>query len=113
MESSKLTMAESNEAMFDVPMLARAGMDDQAKQYLLELQLKMAASSINHEYARVQFDDENDRSRREDLLEYMHDCRCEYYEARSTLAAYDPYALAEFETDLMRQKQATLSCYEA
>ncbi len=113
MELSKLTMAEGNEAMFDVPVVARPGSDEESKQYLLELQLKMAASSINHEYARVQFDDERDRSRREDLLQYMHDCRCEYYEARSTLAAYDPYALAEFENDLMRQKQATLGCYEA
>ncbi len=113
MENSKRTVTRKEEAMFDIPMLARAAASDETGKHLLELQLKMAASSINHEYARIQFEDTEDRNRREDLLEYMRDCHSEYLDARSALAAYDPFALAEFEADLMRQKQATLSCYEA
>ena len=86
---------------------------EDAQKRLLELQLKMATSSINHEYARLQFDEINDRSEREDLLDYMHDCHRQYGEARVELMAYDPYALADFEADLMRQKQTTITHYHA
>ena len=97
----------------DINPVANAGATTETRQELLELQLRMATCSINHEYARKEFDDAHDRERREDLLEYMHTCRCEYYQARSALAAYDPYALAEFEADLLRQKQMTLASYNA
>ena len=80
---------------------------------LLELQLKMATSSINHEYARMEFDDVDCRARREELLDYMEDCRSEYLKARGELEHYDPYALAEFEADLLRQKLTTLTQYHA
>ncbi|MBN1283617.1 MAG: hypothetical protein JXA24_07595 [Proteobacteria bacterium] len=84
-----------------------------AQKRLMELQLKMAASSINHEYARQKFDEISDRTEREDLLAYMDDCHREYNDARTQLAAFDPYALADFEADLMRQKQSTAVHYSA
>lgn len=102
-----------DEPIFRVDSMARSDTSGDAGKELLELQLKMATSSINHEYARIEFDDTEDRERREDLLEYMHDCRCQYFEARSELASYDPYALAEFEADLMRQKMSTMARYSA
>ncbi len=51
----------------------------------MELQLKMAACSINHEYARMEFDEVDDLGAREELLDYMHDCRNEYLQARTAL----------------------------
>ena len=86
---------------------------EEAQKRLLELQLKMATSSINHEYARIQFDEIEDRGERWDLLDYMQDCHRQYSEARAELMAYDPYALADFEADLMRQKQTTIAHYNA
>ena len=86
---------------------------EDVKQQFLELQLKMVTNSINHEYARMELDDIKDFERQDELESYMHDCRCSYFEARSELASYDPYALAEFEADLIKQKQVMLSQYQA
>jgi len=81
------------------------------KDRILEMQLKMATSSINHEYARIEYDDTADRERKEELLDFMEDCRHQYFEARSSLVTHDPYALADFEADLLRQKQSTITCH--
>lgn len=97
-----------DDPMISIHPIAMTAADADAQKQLLELQLKMATSSINHEYARIEFDGAGDRERRDDLLEYMHECRTAYFEARSVLSSYDPYALADFEADLMRQKQMTL-----
>lgn len=94
--------------MINIRPLPGIRVSEEAQKQLLELQLKMATSSINHEYARLEFDDIDDRERRDELLEYMHECRRNYLEARTALSSYDPYALADFEVDLMRQKQMTL-----
>lgn len=94
--------------MISIRPLPGVKVSEEAHKQLLELQLKMATSSVNHEYARIEFDDIDDRERRDELLEYMHECRRNYFEARTALSTYDPYALADFEADLMRQKQMTL-----
>ena len=86
-------------------------MEDSNK--IVQLQLAMATSSINHEYARIEFDDTVDSERQEELLEFMNACRTKYFEARETLETYDPYALQEFEADLMQQKMETLQNYNA
>jgi len=78
---------------------------------ILELQLKMATCSVNHEYARIEYDDTDDRERQEDLLDFMNNCHEQYLEARDVLVAHDPMALEEFEADLLRQKQSTLSAH--
>lgn len=100
-------------AVISINPLEVPGSDEGVKKGLLELQLKMATCSINHEYARMEFDDIDDRERREELLEYMNECRSQYLNARHELNAYDPYALAEFEADLLRQKQTTIAVFEA
>jgi hypothetical protein len=96
-----------------IESIAPLSASDDIQRRLMELQLRMATSSINHEYARMQFDDADDDAQRDDLLNYMHDCRREYFEARTALAAFDPFSLAEFEADLIRQKQVTLARYHA
>ena len=95
--------------MISVSPMARDGATDEARKQLLELQLRMVTCSINHEYARIELDDLGEFESNEEILAYMNDCRIQYLEARSELVTYDPYALADFEADLMRQKQATLS----
>ncbi len=108
MATREMDLGGRDESMISIHPIASRAADEDAKKQLLELQLKMATSSINHEYARIEFDDAADRERRDELLEYMHECRSAYFEARSALCSYDPYALADFEADLMRQKQMTL-----
>ena len=85
--------------------------EDSAK--IVQLQLTMATSSINHEYARLELDDTADADRCEELMEYMNACRQKYFEARKSLEVYDPYAVEEFERDLIQQKRETLSVYNA
>jgi len=104
---------EDDEIGLDIRAHEIAEASENAQKRLLDLQLKMAASSINHEYARQKFDEIADRTEREDLLDYMNDCHREYNEARAQLAAFDPYALADFEADLIRQKQTTVAHYSA
>ncbi len=113
MDALKSQQNSKDGPAIDISPVARVGETNDTRRELLELQLRMATCSINHEYARKEFDDACDREKREDLLEYMHNCRCEYFQARTALASYDPYALAEFEADLMRQKQMTLTAYNA
>ncbi|MFA5812837.1 MAG: hypothetical protein WC956_10980 [bacterium] len=113
MDTIKSQQTKTDGPAIDICPVAGADATNEMRKELLELQLRMATCSINHEYARKEFDDAGDREKREDLLEYMHDCRCEYFQARAALAAYDPYALAEFEADLMHQKQVTLTAYNA
>lgn len=86
---------------------------EEARNSLLELQLLMATSSINHEYARMEFEDVENTERKEELLEFMHDCRAQYFRAREDLERVNPYALKEFEEDLIRQKSNMLSQYNA
>lgn len=80
---------------------------------LLELQLTMATTSINHEYARKEFDDSHDYERKEELLNYMSDCRTKYFSARTELARFNPLVLETFERDLLLQKLTTITHYHA
>jgi len=80
---------------------------------ILQLQLTMATSSINHEYARIEFEDTQDHDRQEELLEYMSACRQKYFEAREQLVTHDPHAVQEFEADLLQQKLETLNRFNA
>jgi hypothetical protein len=95
-----------------VPIASDVISEDRKKTFL-ELQLQMATSSINHEYALREFDDVDDHSRREELLEYMNDCRIKYFEARESLERVDPHGLIDFEKDLISQKMQTMTEYNA
>jgi hypothetical protein len=113
MDDARTTPEQREQLFIDLSASGLSDVSDDANRKLVELQLRMATSSINHEYARMKFEDSEDREHREGLLEYMNDCRLEYFEARALLSAYDPYSLAEFEADLIRQKQATIPQYHA
>ena len=89
------------------------GESGESDNAVLQLQLTMATSSINHEYARLEFDDTLDVERKEELLGYMNDCREKYFEARQSLMTFDPYAVQDFEADLLLQKQKTLNQFNA
>lgn len=104
---------DTNDPTISINPLSGPRVSEELKKQFLELQLRMATSSINHEYARIEFDDAEDHERRDELLEYMHECRQQYQEARQALSIYDPYALADFEADLMRQKMMTLGAVTA
>ncbi len=80
---------------------------------ILELQLSMATSSINHEYARIEFDETADSERREALLDYMDECRTKYVEARDKLSTMSPSIVDQFEMELVQQKKMTLSHFNA
>lgn len=112
-EEVDLDEEEVSEDSISIAPIAETNAVPTQKNFLLEMQLKMATSSINHEYARMEFDDTDCHERREELLGYMNDCRQEYFDARDKLVTYDPYALAEFEQDLLRQKLQTLSHFNA
>jgi len=87
--------------------------EEVCEERMMELQLTMATTSINHEYARIEFDENIDYERREELLKYMSDCRGKYLEAREEFANYNPIALETFERDLIMQKLATVTHYNA
>lgn len=83
------------------------------KDPLLELQMAMATSSINHEYARIEYEDSMDAERKDELAQFMEDCHKKYLEAREKLAASHPQVLESFEKDLAHQKQSTITHYNA
>lgn len=83
------------------------------KDALLELQMAMATSSINHEYARIEYEDSIDAERKDELVQFMEDCHNKYIEAREKLAASNPQILETFEKDLAHQKQSTITHYNA
>lgn len=87
--------------------------DGETDNQVLQLQLTMATSSINHEYARLEFDDTIDQDQKEALLDYMNECRQKYFEARQSLMTYDPNAAAEFEKDLLMQKKKSIGQFNA
>jgi hypothetical protein len=83
------------------------------KDALLELQMAMATSSINHEYARIEYEDSMDAERKDELAQFMEDCHKKYSEAREKLARQNPLVLETFEKDLAHQKQSTITHYNA
>ena len=80
---------------------------------ILQLQLTMATSSINHEYARLEFEETADTDQKEALLDYMNECRKKYFKARTSLVTYDPQAAQDFEADLYMQKKRTMGQFNA
>lgn len=95
------------------PIEAEESKGEEGESNLLQLQLTMATSSINHEYARLEFEDTADVERKEALLDYMNECRTKYFEARESLVTFDPNAAADFERDLLQQKQKSLNNFNA
>lgn len=84
-----------------------------SREHILNLQLVMATTSVNHEYARIEYEESSDIERKEELMCYMSECRDKYDEAREELVVTNPLVLENFETDLARQKHSTMVHYHA
>jgi len=84
-----------------------------SREHILNLQLVMATSSVNHEYARLEYDETSNSDKKEELMQYMSDCRTKYDEAREELSCVNPLVLETFEKDLAVQKQSTMVHYHA
>lgn len=84
-----------------------------SREHILNLQLVMATTSVNHEYARMEYEESIDWEKREELLRYMSDCRQKYDEAREELACFNPLVLETFESELAMQKRSTMVHYHA
>ena len=84
-----------------------------SREHILNLQLVMATTSVNHEYARIEYDETGDLERKEELMHYMSECRDKYDEAREELVNTNPLVLETFESDLARQKHSTMVHYHA
>jgi hypothetical protein len=111
MVTKKMTKREKKDLTININAMGDLAKADEIQERLLELQLRMATCSMNHEYARIEYEDTSDYERREELLRFMHDCHCQYLDARQALEVHDPLALESFEADLMMQKQTVMSQY--
>ena len=112
-----VVMKENNKnklipSILELQPVATASGED-ADNPILQLQLAMATSSINHEYARIEYDESPDLEKREELLDFMNECRSKYFDAREKLLTYNPDAVSQFEKDLLLQKKNTLNRYDA
>lgn len=96
-----------------IEMAEETSQSEEGENPVLKLQLVMATNSINHEYARMEYEDTFDKDRQDELLEYMGSCRQQYLEARQNLSNYDPHSLNDFEADLLQQKMKTLNRFNA
>lgn len=84
-----------------------------SREHILNLQLVMATTSVNHEYARIEYEESSDIERKEELLHYMTECRTKYDEARDELSIINPMVLESFESELAAQKHSTMVHYHA
>ena len=84
-----------------------------SREHILNLQLCMATSSVNHEYARMEYEETGKIDRKEELMYYMSECRQKYDEARDELSCVNPLILETFEQDLAAQKSSTMVHYHA
>src|SRR3989338_2766716 len=79
-----------------------------SREHILNLQLVMATTSVNHEYARIEYEEAKNLERKEELMHYMAECRGKYDEARDELSCINPLVLETFESELAMQKQTTM-----
>ncbi len=84
-----------------------------SREHILNLQLVMATTSVNHEYARAEYDETRNNDRKDELNVYMAECREKYERAREELACFNPLVLETFENELAMQKKTTMVHYHA
>jgi hypothetical protein len=84
-----------------------------SREHILNLQLVMATTSVNHEYARMEYEETKDIERKDELMIYMSECREKYDLARDELSCLNPLVLESFEAELAMQKRSTMVHYHA
>ena len=88
-------------------LLANQG--TQERSDLVNLQMILATSSMNHEYARKAYDKTRSFARRQELLVKMANLKNMYFAARDRLTVNHPDRVEAIERELSYQKQAVLS----
>jgi hypothetical protein len=81
----------------------------QERSDLVNLQMILATSSMNHEYARKAYDKTRSFARRQELLVKMENLKNMYFAARTRLSENHPHRVEAIERELSYQKQAVLS----
>lgn len=82
---------------------------DSAKPDLVNLQMVLVTSSMNHEYVRKAYERTRSFDKKQNLIERMANLKDLYYTARKKLAVCYPDRLASIEAELLHQKQSVLS----
>lgn len=100
-ENNAMDLGQNDAAMMEVV--------SQEKPDLVNLQMILATSSMNHEYARKAFDKTRSFARRQELLAKMANLKNLYFAAREKLVVNHPDRLEAIERELNYQKQAVLS----
>lgn len=80
-----------------------------AGENLVNLQMVLASSSMNHEYVRQAYDRTHSFARKQELLIEMSNLKNLYFAARNKLALHHPERLDAIERELKFQKQTVLS----
>ncbi len=76
------------------------------KSDLVNLQMVLVTSSMNHEYARKAYVKTRSYDKKQELLERMEHLKSLYYNARKQLITCYPDRVSTIETELNAQKQA-------
>lgn len=84
-------------------------MDSETNTDLVNLQMVLATSSMNHEYARKAYEKTRSFARKQELLTQMSNLKNLYFAARNKLAVAHPERLETIERELNFQKQTVLS----
>jgi len=89
--------------------LALAGSEDAGSPDLVNLQMVMVNSSLNHEYMKKAYDKSKSYTKRQELLVRMTNLKTLYFAARKKLSECNPERLASLEDELQLQKMAVFS----
>jgi sialic acid synthase SpsE len=81
----------------------------QEKTDLVNLQMILATSSMNHEYTRKAYEKTRSYARRQELEVKMANLKNMYFAARNRLAINHPDRVEAIERELNFQKQTVLS----
>ncbi|QQR80848.1 MAG: hypothetical protein IPJ69_01450 [Deltaproteobacteria bacterium] len=83
--------------------------DDGAKPDLINLQMLMVSSSMNHEYVRKEYEATKSFSKKQELMNKMTSLKNLYFTARKKMADSSPERLVVLENELKIQKTQALA----
>ncbi|MBI2083952.1 MAG: hypothetical protein HYT76_10400 [Deltaproteobacteria bacterium] len=75
------------------------------------LELVLVTASMNHEYAKKEYEKTQSFHRREELMARMSHLKSLYFNVRQALAETQPIRLAEIEEELRLQKEQVFPEY--
>ncbi len=87
----------------------KAPKEESSKADVMNLQMLMVSSSMNHEYARKEYETTKSFSKKQELMIKMTSLKNLYFTARKKLADSSPERLTVLENELRVQKTQALS----